>query len=53
MSNFHKELQKCLFLSFKLEFSYGTAFYVVYGIIYIYIYIYIYNNCSKYEEKLW
>ena len=34
MSNFHKELQKSLFLlSFKLKFSFGTAFYVVYTTI--------------------
>ena len=33
MSNFHKELQKSIFLSFKLKFSVGTAFYVVYTTI--------------------
>ena len=39
MSNFHKELKKSLFLSFKLKFSFGTgrtAFYVVYGSYYVY-----------------
>ena len=35
VSNFHKELQKSLFLSFKFKFSFGTAFYVVYGIMYV------------------
>ena len=35
ISNFLKELQKSIFLSFKLKFSFGTAFYVVYGIMYI------------------
>ena len=35
MSNFHKELKKSLFLSFKLKFFFGKAFYVVYGIIYV------------------
>ena len=35
MSNFHKELQKSPFLSYKLQFSYGTAIYVVSGIMYI------------------
>ena len=36
MSNFHKDLQKSLFLSFKLKFSYGTAIYVVSSIMYSY-----------------
>ena len=36
MSNFHKELQKSLFLIFKLKFSFGTAFYVVALRYYVY-----------------